>query len=107
MTFALVCFASIGYLIALFIWSFQKAESAKAKAEVYQEFADTFSGMLPAYSMKDKERAKLLSRRGYLRLALIDPHVRDGLRAALEEADEHWESLDNAMASHDKREVRA
>ena len=61
-----------------------------AKAEVYQEFSDTFRNMVPVYRMSDKAQKKAEARRGFMRLALVDPLVRDGLRAALEAADEHW-----------------
>ena len=40
--------------------------------------------------LKDKEQRKRESRRLYMRLALCDPLMRDGLRGALEEADAHW-----------------
>ena len=61
-----------------------------AKAEVYREFAETFRGIGAAYRISDKQERARESQRHWMRLALIDPHVRDGLRAALAEADEHW-----------------
>ena len=61
-----------------------------AKAEVYQEFADTFSALVPVLGMKDKERKAREIKQRYMRLALVDPLVRDGLRSALEDADAYW-----------------
>lgn len=61
-----------------------------AKAEVYQEFADTFAAIVPTIQISDKERRKREVKRLYMRLALVDPCVRDGLRDALADADEHW-----------------
>lgn len=79
-------------------WAFgRRSDYHRAKAEVYQEFADTFSALVPVYGIKDKERRKREAQRHYMRLALCDPLVRDGLRAALEAADDHWAALDHAF----------
>ena len=61
----------------------------RAKAEVYQEFADDFRRLSTVYK-EPKEHRRDASRRVWMRLALCDPLVRDGLWDALNDADEHW-----------------
>ncbi len=73
-----------------------------AKAEVYQKFADTYSGMRDAIYSK-KEQRKMESLRRYHDLALVDPLVRDGLRSALESADAHWGQFQRDASNQDSR----
>lgn len=85
---AMVLLSAIAYLCA------RKSGYHRGKSEVYREFAETYGALVPAHSLKDKEAKKRASFRQHMRLALIHPDIRDGLRSALAEADEHWASLD-------------
>lgn len=89
------------FVLVVWAWAFaRKATASFAKAEVHQEFADTFAALTPLYGIKDKERRKRESQRQWMRLALCDPVVRDGLRAALVDADAHWRGLDRAFPAY-------
>ena len=91
MTWAVAAFALVGWLVALGVWAYSREIYHRAKAEVYQEFADTFSRMnAEGLFRKPKDQKRAEARRHYLSLALCDPRVRDGLADALAEADEHW-----------------
>jgi len=94
---------TLGFIAAClaFAWGcYWKARFHRAKAEVYRKFAETFSGMATSgMYRKPEEERKAESRRRHMRLALIDPFVRDGLRAALEDADEHWRNARKARPS--------
>lgn len=88
-TLFLVC--SVPFVLVAWAWAFvRKATAARAKAEVYQEFADTFRAMGSVVAIRDKERRKRETQQRYMNLALVDPLVRDGLRDALSAADEYW-----------------
>lgn len=104
MTFWFAYFAAM-LAICCWAWAFaRKATAARAKAEVHQEFADTFAALGPKYRIKDTERRQRESQREWMRLALCDPAVRDGLRAALLDADAHWLPLDRAFPVKDVAE---
>lgn len=91
MTPALIAFALSGWLVALAVWAVSRSIYHKAKSEVYQEFANTFSRMnVEGLFRKPKEQRRAESKRHYMSLALCDARVRDGLADALAEADEHW-----------------
>ncbi len=90
MTVVFLC-AAVTVVALAWAWAFgRKASESRAKTEVYREFAETFGALVPVCSIKDKEAKKRESTRHYMRLALVDPLMRDGLRAALVEADEFW-----------------
>ncbi len=78
-----------------FAWGcYWKSRFHSAKAEVYQEFADTFSRMnVEGLFRKAKDQKRAQAKRHYMSLALCDPRVRDGLYDALQEADEHWKRI--------------
>ena len=83
-----------GWLTALAVFAYFRSSYHRAKAEVYQEFADTFSRMnREGLFRKPKDQKRAESRRLYMSLALCDARVRDGLADALAEADEHWKRI--------------
>lgn len=91
MTAAYLAAAVLPTLIALAWGCYWKSRFHRAKSEVYQEFADTYNGMLTGHmfsSKKEERRAE--SKRHHMRLALCDPLVRDGLADALEAAERDW-----------------
>lgn len=92
----IVAFAGVGATLLVFAWGcYWKSRFHSAKAECYQEFADTFGEMNNrgfgwgrderATKIRDRER-----RRGWMRLMLCDPAIADALRDSLTEADEYW-----------------
>lgn len=85
-------FGLIATLLALAWGLYWKSRFHSAKAEVYQEFADTFSAMKRVHCAPRK-RKRMESKAGYMSLALVDPLVRDGLYDALHEADEYWKRM--------------
>lgn len=79
--------------VAIVAWAaaFWRASNAhRAKAEVYEEFARTFRDLGDVVWMRESDRKKAESAQRFMRMALIDPAIRDGLRSALEKADEYW-----------------
>lgn len=81
--------AIAGWATAFISFTYFRSQYHRAKAEVYQEFADTFRRGAPVCrSPKDRRRKE--SKRHYMELALVDPLIRDGLADALEEAEETW-----------------
>jgi hypothetical protein len=87
---AIFALTASGWLAALGCFAYFRSEYHRAKAEVYQEFADTFSDMSRWAWVKDKERKKREQKRGWMRLTLCDPTTADALRDALADADRHW-----------------
>lgn len=86
----IVALTASGWLAALFALTYFRAEYHQAKAEVYQEFADTFSEMGRWAWAGDKERKKAEQKRAWMQLTLCDPVTADALREALADADRHW-----------------
>ena len=88
---------------AVLAWGcYWKMRFHSAKAEVYQEFADTYSQMnAEGLFRKPKDQRRAESCRHHMRLVLCDPLIRDGLWDALREADEHW----GRMSSDPPREA--
>jgi hypothetical protein len=85
-------FAAIaGWLAAVGVFAYSRSVYHQAKAEVYQEFADTYSRMnVEGLFRSPKEQRRAMSKRLHMSLVLCDPRVRDGLADALAEADQHW-----------------
>lgn len=94
-------------LLALAFGFYWKSRYHYAKAETYQEFADTFGAMNNygfgwgrderATKIKDRER-----RRGWMQLMLCDPSIADALRDSLAEADEYWRRGEPAHNTGDR-----
>jgi molybdopterin converting factor small subunit len=74
----------------------RKMSYHKGKAEVYQEFADTFSALGQWSFARDKDRKKAAQKRAWMRLVMCDPTMADALRDALKDGDEHWKRAEVA-----------
>lgn len=77
-------------LVVLAAHCFTRSKYHYAKAEVYQEFADTFCDMGSWVFAKDKQRKQAEQKRQWMRLVLCDPICADALRDALVEGDQYW-----------------
>lgn len=87
------------FLILMLVWTllWALAVRAHAKSEAYMEFAASFRAIVPVCGIRDAQRRRMEARKGYMRLALVDPVIRDGLRDALADADRHWANLAEAV----------
>ena len=88
----------VGLFSALVLFSlawgcYWKSRFHSAKAEVYQEWADTYSAMALSLPWTKKELRRVEAKRRYMSLALCDPRIRDGLADALEEAEQRWHRM--------------
>lgn len=81
-------------LLAVAWGAYWKSRFHRAKAEVYREFANTFSAMGALAWTKDKERKKAEQKRLWMSLVLCDPVTADALRDALDDADRHWRRVE-------------
>lgn len=96
-----VAFAGfMGTCLAFAFGCYWKSRYHSAKAEVYQEFADTFGAMNNhGFGWGRDERAKKIRdrerRRGWMQLMLCDPAIADALRDTLVEADAYWKRAEH------------
>lgn len=71
----------------------------RGKAEVYQEFADTFSALRrTVWIRNDRERQEIERKRHLMRLILCDPRFCDVLRDCLVDADAYWKREADPMS---------